>query len=251
MAAAGMRGTVGGGPGSRSEATVVETKSGRILLILSPRTRKGTKICEIDQTSGVLLAQPRDCVQEFSAHNEAMEYLSGMSDGIKTSESGCAVLGFVVLAGWVLVLISRRTRVSMTLPGGHEVHTVTDSKWFRIPLNGFDRTRVSREEMRNLNTVTEFAIEGVHFYCETLDVSCPFPGRPGAGFCSEFVWNEWLGLPFWNQGMHEFCPRLFQGFAESMQMKCSVHVGQVLDSIGHGALLGAVDRDRGSGFEIL
>ena len=52
-----------------------------------------------------------------------------MSDGIKLSENGSTVLGFIVLAGWVLVLISKRTRVSTTLPGGHEVHTVTDSKW--------------------------------------------------------------------------------------------------------------------------
>ena len=144
-----------------------------------------------------------------------------MSDGIKLSENGSTVLGFVVLAGWVLVLISKRTRVSTTLPGGHEVHTVTDSKWFRIALNGFDRTKVSRDEMRNLNTLTEYAIEGVHFYCETLDISSPFPGRAGSDFCSEFVWNEWLGLPFWKDGLHHFCPRLFQGFAESMEMKDS------------------------------
>ena len=221
MASVQSRRGLTGPSGARSEVTVVETKSGRILLVLSPRTEETTKIVEVDHTSGVLLPQPKDMVQEFKAHNEALEYLSGMSDSIKTSESGSAILGFVVLAGWVLVLIARRTRVSMVLPGGHEVHTVTDSKWFRIPLNGFDRTRVSRDEMKNLNTVTEFAIEGVHFYCETLDVSCPFPGRAGSDFCTEFVWNEWLGQPFWRAGMHQYCPRLFQGFAESMDLKDS------------------------------
>ena len=159
MASVQSRRGLTGPSGARSEVTVVETKSGRILLVLSPRTEETTKIVEVDHTSGVLLPQPKDMVQEFKAHNEALEYLSGMSDSIKTSESGSAILGFVVLAGWVLVLIARRTRVSMVLPGGHEVHTVTDSKWFRIPLNGFDRTRVSRDEMKNLNTVTEFAIE--------------------------------------------------------------------------------------------
>jgi len=202
--------------------TVVETRAGRILLVLSPLTKEKTTIVEIDNTSGKLLEQPKDGIQKtHSTHAEALEYLSGMSDSIKTSESGCTVLGYVVLAGWVLVLICRSTRVSMQLPGGHEVHTVTDTRWFRMPLSGFDRTRVSKEEMKNLNTVTEYAIEGVHFYCETLDISCPFPGREGSDFCSEFVWNEWLGLPFWNAGMHELCPRLFQGFAESMDLEDS------------------------------
>ena len=204
-----------------SQVTVVETKSGRILLILSPCTLKKTRILEIDHVQGVLLSQPKDCVQEFPSHEDAMEYLGGMSDGVKTSENGTAVLGFVVVAGWVCVLVSKRTRVSATLPGGHRVNVVTSSSWMRIPLKGFDRTKVSKDEMKNLNTFTDYAIEGVHFYCETLDVSCPFPGRPGSEQCAEFVWNDWLSVPFWKQGLHQFCPKLYQGFAESFRVKDS------------------------------
>ncbi len=145
----------------------------------------------------------------------------GMHDGVKTSENGCAVLGFTVLAGWVSILICKRNRVSATLPGNHQVCIVSNSSWLRIPLCGFDRTKVSRDEMRNLNTMTEYAIDGVHFYCETLDVSCPFPGKSSSGYNTEFVWNEWLSLPFWNQGLSHYCPKLFQGFAESRDMKDS------------------------------
>ena len=169
----------------------------------------------------MLVLQPKDCVQEFPNHNEALEYFGGMSDGIKTSENGCAVLGFIVLAGWVSILLCKSTRISSTLPGGHEVQVVTNSTWFRIPLSGYDRSKVSRDEEKNLNTLTEFAIDGVHFYCETLDVSCPFPGHSSPDYCREFVWNEWHGLPFWKAGMQHYCPKLFQGFAESMELKDS------------------------------
>ena len=74
MASVQSRRGLTGPSGARSEVTVVETKSGRILLVLSPRTEETTKIVEVDHTSGVLLPQPKDMVQEFKAHNEALEY---------------------------------------------------------------------------------------------------------------------------------------------------------------------------------
>jgi hypothetical protein len=47
---------------------------------------------------------------------------------------GKAVLGFTVLGPVALLLLAEAVRVSGVLPGGHEIKTVTQSKWHRINL---------------------------------------------------------------------------------------------------------------------
>lgn len=44
------------------------------------------------------------------------------------------VLGYVVLGPVALLLLAEAVRVSATLPGGHEIKTVTQSRWHRINL---------------------------------------------------------------------------------------------------------------------
>src|SRR5689334_10412518 len=44
------------------------------------------------------------------------------------------VLGYVVLGPVALLLLAEAVRVSGTLPGGHDIKTVTQSKWHRITL---------------------------------------------------------------------------------------------------------------------
>ena len=47
---------------------------------------------------------------------------------------GKALLGYVPIGGLGLVLLATRTRNVLTLPGGHAVNLVVESKWFTIPL---------------------------------------------------------------------------------------------------------------------
>jgi hypothetical protein len=47
---------------------------------------------------------------------------------------GKAVLGYVVYGPVALLLMAESVRVSAILPGGHEIKTVTQSKWHRISL---------------------------------------------------------------------------------------------------------------------
>lgn len=191
-----------------SEVTAIETHSGRILLVLSLCTARHTELVEISSSTGRLLPRRQDW--RFDSHRDALEYVRGSYDGVKISENGHAILGYLVLAGFCLVLVARKTRVSASLPGGHLVRTVTDAVWMRVPLEGHDRQAVSKDEAKNLQAVTEFALEGVHFFCETLDVTKPFcASRP----TTEFVWNAWL-----RKGVEDFCPKMLQGLAESRVM---------------------------------
>ena len=47
---------------------------------------------------------------------------------------GSALLGYVPVANVGLVLLATRIRDVLTLPGGHVVKLVVESKWFTVPL---------------------------------------------------------------------------------------------------------------------
>jgi hypothetical protein len=58
---------------------------------------------------------------------------------------------------------------------------------------------------------------GAHYYCETLDISRPFPSeRPAHQPSWPFVWNKALSMPFRSaglDGLQTVCPALLQVLA--------------------------------------
>ena len=44
------------------------------------------------------------------------------------------MLGYMPFGNAAMLLLCLRSRPSVTLPGGHVVHTVMESKWIHIPL---------------------------------------------------------------------------------------------------------------------
>lgn len=52
---------------------------------------------------------------------------------------------------------------------------------------------------------------GAHYFCETLDLTRPFPSdRPPTQPSWEFVWNRWLTASFRGIGLGFVCPALMQ-----------------------------------------
>lgn len=47
---------------------------------------------------------------------------------------GKAILGYTIVGHVALLLLAEKTRISATLPGGHDVKTVTTTRWHRITL---------------------------------------------------------------------------------------------------------------------
>ncbi|CAL1405473.1 unnamed protein product [Linum trigynum] len=70
-------------------------------------------------------------------------------------------------------------------------------------------------ELKNVQELTELDIDGKHYFCETADITRPFPSRmPLEKPDDEFVWNGWLSMPFKHIGLAQHCVILLQGFAE-------------------------------------
>jgi len=65
------------------------------------------------------------------------------------------------------------------------------------------------------------SITGAHYFCETLDMSRPFPSeRPPTQPSWEFVWNHWLTASFRSVGLGYACPALLQVLLECRYIMC-------------------------------
>ncbi|KAF5842707.1 SacI homology domain-containing protein [Dunaliella salina] len=141
-----------------------------------------------------------------------------------------------------LLLLAEKTRVSATLPGNHQIKTLVTTRWHKIPLQLWLQlqasaagtlqlgpqdvppeaffTQAQREEhARGVDKVTTFPLDGAHYFCDTMDVSRPFPSeRPPLQPSWEFVWNHWLTASFRSIKLGHVCPLLLQGLCEERQL---------------------------------
>lgn len=93
---------------------------------------------------------------------------------------------------------------------------------------------LSPEELERMEMMHKFVLSNAHFYCETVDISRPFPSsNPLDDPSWEFVWNRWLSAAFRAVGLPTHCPHLMQVDAKaggSGQHPCSVLAVLVLRS---------------------
>ena len=111
------------------------------------------------------------------------------------------------------VLVATKTATKIRLPGGHAVQLVTEAQWVTAS------SKWVPEESDFWKMMKQEDIAGSHYYCETLDLTRPFPsGKPPEDADLEWVWNHWLTKSFRRLDITCY-PRLLQGAAE-----CSEHV---------------------------
>jgi hypothetical protein len=70
---------------------------------------------------------------------------------------------------------------------------------------------LTRAEQERLGLLAEYTLDNAHFYCETADITRPFPSAaPVTAPSWEFVWNNWLGASLREEGLGAMCPPLLQ-----------------------------------------
>ena len=71
--------------------------------------------------------------------------------------------------------------------------------------------RLTPEEVDRAEMMHKYTLNNAHYFCETADVTRPFPSRrPVCSPSWEFVWNRWLAASLRSQGLVEHCPQLLQ-----------------------------------------
>ncbi|KAL6757783.1 SacI homology domain-containing protein [Haematococcus lacustris] len=209
----------------------------RYHILVKCSLRRHVQIIRVDPTSGALKFTFTYGKDMFPAEAQAMEFLK--HDGpLEVVATGKHVLGYVVIGPTGHLLLAESVRVSATLPGNHQVKAVTTSRWHKVALqllpgavnsigqpppepDLMSMSPAAREEyMRGVEKITTFQVDGAHFFCETLDITRPFPSdRPSTQPSWEFVWNRWLTMSFRGIGLDFVCPHLLQGLCEGRQLQ--------------------------------
>ncbi|KAL9177395.1 hypothetical protein ABFS82_01G055700 [Erythranthe guttata] len=199
-----------------TSVVVVTLESSEVYIIVSLSTKTDTQVIYIDPTTGALRYSAKQGYDVFKSQKEALDYVTNHSKWLcKSITYASAILGYAALGSYAVLLVATRLTAGIpNLPGGGCVYSVTESQWIRVSLQ--NPQPQSKTEIKNVQELTEFDIDGKHYFCETRDITRPFPSRmPVQNPDDEFVWNKWFSVPFKNIGLPQHCVILLQGFVES------------------------------------
>eukprot|EP00250_Pteridium_aquilinum_P004965 c15135_g1_i1 orf=287-3169(+) len=195
---------------------VVELDSSERFIVSTLSTESHTQVISIDPTTGELIYTNRDGFDIFSSEADALHHITAGSRWlVKSTVYARAILGYAVIGNVSLLLVATKLKSSIQqLPGGGLVWLVEESQWIKIMLR--NSQPLSKIESKNLTDLQEVDIDGMYYYCETRDITRPFPSdHLVTDPDKEFIWNEWLSKPFKNLGLHHHCVALLQGFVDS------------------------------------
>jgi SacI homology domain len=191
---------------------VVILETGEVYIISSLSTRQDTQVVYIDPTTGSLRHFRKVGQDVFNSKEEAFDYITNGSRECKSTIIGHAIIGYSVLGSIGLLLVATKLNPTVPdLPGGGCVYTVAESQWIKLQLQ--KPQPQGKSEAKNILELAELDIDGKYYFCETRDLTHPFPSEftlrdPDL----EFVWNAWFSKPFKDIGMEEHCVVLLQVF---------------------------------------
>ncbi|XP_023524633.1 probable phosphoinositide phosphatase SAC9 [Cucurbita pepo subsp. pepo] len=207
--------TAGGGSSRDTSIVVLTLESGEVYVVASLYSRNDTQLIYIDPTTGALRYHAKSGLDVFKSESQAIDFVTKGSRWLcKSSVQARALLGYVAVGGTGLLFVATKLSISIpNLPGGGCIFTVLESQCIKVPLQ--NPQVQGKGELKNVQELAEADIEGKHYFCESRDITRPFPSRmPVGNPDEEFVWNCWLSMAFKNIGLPYHCVALLQGFAE-------------------------------------
>uniref|UniRef100_A0A1D1ZIN1 Uncharacterized protein C1093.03 n=1 Tax=Anthurium amnicola TaxID=1678845 RepID=A0A1D1ZIN1_9ARAE len=198
-----------------TSVVVVVLENSEVYIIVSLSTREDTQVIHVDPTTGALCYQGKLGHDIFISEDEALNYITDGTRWLcKSTIYARAILGYAALGSFGLLLVATKLNATIpNLPGGGCVYTVVESQWIKVQLQCPQSQ--GKGELKNIQELADLDIDGKHYFCETRDITRPFPSRmPLQDPDSEFVWNEFLSKPFKAIGLLQHCAILLQGFAE-------------------------------------
>lgn len=159
---------------AKTEHIVVETTAGIFFIVSKLSTRKDVQLISIEPKLGTLKYKHRPQEDLFETVEDALDHIEVTLElAIKTKTAARALLGYVVLENMGCLLVATKVTTDGEFFWGHNVYTVSESTWIRIPLTYPAPQNVN--EIANFETLSEFQLDGLHYYCETYDMTRPFP----------------------------------------------------------------------------
>lgn len=157
-----------------TEHIIVETTTGLFFIVSKLSTRKDVQLISIEPKLGTLKYKHRPQEDLFDNVEDAISHIEVTMDlSIKTKTIVRALLGYVVLENIGCLLVATKVTTDGEFFLGHNVYTVSESSWIKIPL-AYPAPQ-NTNEINNFETLSEFQLDGLHYYCETYDMTRPFP----------------------------------------------------------------------------
>ncbi|KAI3820125.1 hypothetical protein L1987_13983 [Smallanthus sonchifolius] len=202
--------------GLRATSVVVLTlDTNEVYIVASLSSRNDTQVIYIDPTTGYLRHERKLGYDVFNSQDEALNYITNGSRSLwKSIIYAKAILGYAVLGSSGLLLVATKLTPSIpNFPGDGCVYTVSESQWIKVVLQ--NPQPQGKGEIKNIQELAELDIDGKHYFCETRDITHPFPSHTSVrNPDEEFVWNGWFSNPFKRIGLEQHCVILLQGFVE-------------------------------------
>ncbi|KAJ5068749.1 phosphoinositide phosphatase sac9-related [Anaeramoeba ignava] len=199
---------------------IIQTTNNQFFIISSLSTRNDTQLFSIDPISGNLKFVGRENMDIFSSEEEAQNYLTFTNKlTIKQSTRAEALLGYVVIGSFGLILIATKVQLSAQLYGEHKIYTLISTNWIKVKLSylQFDNQNVQKK----IDKMMEFILDRVHFYSETYDITHPFPSSYDIDdYDPIFCWNMQFRKTFEELGLSRWCVVLLQGVAVGSFIPC-------------------------------
>ncbi|KAM0066946.1 putative WW domain, SAC domain, WW domain superfamily protein [Helianthus debilis subsp. tardiflorus] len=205
-------------PVGRPRATsvvVLTLDTSEVYIVVSLSSRNDTQVIYIDPTTGYLRHERKLGYDVFNSQDEALNYITNGSRAVcKSIIYAKAILGYAVLGSSGLLLVATNLTPSIpNLPGDGCVYTVSESELVKVSLQ--NPQPQGKGEIKNIQELAELDIDGKYFFCETRDITRPFPSHTSVrNPDEEFVWNGWFSNSFKRVGLEQHCVVLLQGFAE-------------------------------------
>ncbi|KAG6479212.1 hypothetical protein ZIOFF_062673 [Zingiber officinale] len=198
-----------------SSVRIVVLENSDVFIVVSLSSREDTQVIYVDRTTGTLCYDGKVGKDVFRSEEQALSYVTDGSRLLcKNITYGRAILGYASLGSFGLLLVATKATATIpNLPGGGCIYTVTESQWIKVQLQ--NPQPQGKGEYKNIQDLAELDIDGKYYFCETRDITRPFPsGKRYHEPDDEFVWNGWFSKPFRDIGLPNHCVILLQGFAE-------------------------------------
>jgi SacI homology domain len=192
----------------KTEHELIQTSGGSAYIISSLSWRTDAQLIKADGRSGELSF----CANFASAELAKARIMCEPKSWLKCD----ALIGYVQVGcgvGYLVGIQSSSSDYNALLCGSHRILTVKETCWLRIGAEAPQESLTKFEE-KQLKLLCGFPLEGLHFYCESADLTRPFPSARAVWDADdEFRWNAHLCRPFERIGLARWCCVLLQGVA--------------------------------------
>ncbi|OHT12914.1 hypothetical protein TRFO_17064 [Tritrichomonas foetus] len=184
-----------------------------VYLVVTPSTESVSYVFTVDLTTGCLFYSATPFVDVFKSHRSAcLSIAKRFSETVNSTQikkwTGKALIGLTYENQHLVIGLIQSSKKVASLPNGSSIKQINQTDFVTIPLKTYN------PKNNNPPSFTQFPLNEMHFYCETADLTRPYPSEHSVEDCdNDFCWNQRWRIPFVRIGLENVCIVMLQGFS--------------------------------------